>query len=301
MTIGDKLFFKPLSLDTDMTDKVCIVTGGTGAIGYEVCRELASLNAMVIMGVKDIRKGQQACKAIINETGNQNVQALKLDLASLNSVQQFAEEFLAMDLPLHVLINNAAVLNCPSDLTVDGFDLQSQVNYIAPFVLTNLLLERMIDSAPARIINVSAIFHCCGKMNLDIMQGQQQCTGMGCFCNSKYALVQFTYELAKRLEGTGVTANVVDPVLSQSLNWKNMKAGLLKPVFGLTQKILGQSTWNAAHQFVWVACAPELEEVTGEYFIMGRPSKMLAKKFNPQESSFLWKQTKKMVGLDTVV
>jgi len=301
MTIGDKLFFKPLNLDTDMTGKVCIVTGATGAIGFEMCKQLAAMNASVIMGVKDMRKGQQACQTIIEETGNENIHVIQLDLSSLNSVQRFCDEFLSVNLPLHVLVNNAAVLSCPSDLTVDGFDLQSQVNYLAPFALTNLLLERMIDSAPARIINVSALFHLGGTVNMDIMHGSQPCTGMGCFCNSKYSLVQFTYELANRLQGTGVTANIVDPVLSQSLNWKNMKAGPLKPAFALVQKLLGQSTCNAAEQFAWVATAPELEEVTGEYFVKGKPCHMCVKKYNPQQAKLLWKQTKKLLGLETVV
>jgi len=301
MLLGDKLFFKPLNLDTDMTDKVCIVTGATGALGFEMCKQLASMNAIVIMGVKDIAKGNEACQSIIEETGNENVQALPLDLGSLGSVHRFVEEFLAMEMPLHVLVNNAAVLSVPSQETKDGFDLQSQVNYLSPFVLTNLLLERMIDSAPARIINVSAVFHYCGKPNMDVMTGSQACNGMQCFCNSKYALVQFTYELANRLHGTGVTANIVDPLLSQSTNWKNMKAGLLKPVFGFAQKLLGQSTWAAAQQFTWVATAPELEEVTGEYFIIGKPCHNLAKKYNPEEAKWLWKQTKKILGIETVV
>lgn len=121
------------------------------------------------------------------------------------------------------LTSDIAVINVPGDTTEDGFDFQTQVNYLAPFLLTNLLLERMIESAPARIINVSAMFHLLGHCNeqcINEWQCVSKSSGMKSFCNSKHALVEFTCELAQRLEGTGVTANVVDPILSQTEGYK---------------------------------------------------------------------------------
>lgn len=284
-----------------MTDKVCIVTGATGALGFEVCKQLAELGACVIMGCRNTQKGKEACNTIIEQTGNENVEVMKLNLASLSSVQKFCNNFLSMNLPLHVLINNAAVINCPHSLTEDGFDCQSQINYIAPFLLTNLLLERMIQSAPARIINVSAMFHPWGKKDLSVLHGEHGNSGMKQFANSKLALVQFTYELANRLDGSGVTANIVDPVISHTWGYRSMKTGPVKLLFRATQKFVGQNPALSANYFVWLASSPEVENVTGKYFIKCKPMKLGVKKYNRDFSQTLWKNTKKALGISTPV
>jgi len=286
-----KLWKKNALSNIDLTEKVCIVTGATGSLGFNTCLWLASMGATVIMAVHDMDKGNQAKEDIIQKTGNANVEAMFIDLANLNSVKSFAKKFLNTGLPLHILINNAAILASPYKLTADKLEEQFQVNYLSHFLLTQLLLDRMIESAPAKILNVSALFHILGKANI---MGQTKSSFKN-FCDSKSALVQFSYILADYLKGTGVTVNVVDPAFAKSTAFHQTKGFLLKLLLLINQKFLGRNPVSASQDFAYLASAPELENVSGRYFLGCCDITKYVQKPNPQLASKLWKMSEDII------
>ncbi|TRZ26233.1 hypothetical protein HGM15179_000845 [Zosterops borbonicus] len=181
--------------------KVVIITGANTGIGKETARDLAQRGARVIIACRDIAKAEAAASEIRAETGNQQVIVKKLDLADTKSIREFAENFLAEEKKLHVLINNAGVMLCPYSKTADGFEMHLGVNHLGHFLLTFLLLECLKQSAPSRIVNVSSLAHHGGRIRFHDLQGEKSYNRGLAYCHSKLANVLFTRELARRLQG----------------------------------------------------------------------------------------------------
>uniref|UniRef100_A0A674GGF2 Retinol dehydrogenase 11 n=1 Tax=Taeniopygia guttata TaxID=59729 RepID=A0A674GGF2_TAEGU len=181
--------------------KVVIITGANTGIGKETARDLAKRGARVIIACRDTAKAEAAANEIRAETGNQQVIVKKLDLADTKSIREFAERFLAEEKELHILINNAGVMLCPYSKTADGFEMHLGVNHLGHFLLTFLLLERLKQSAPARIVNVSSLAHHGGRIRFHDLHGEKSYNRGLAYCHSKLANVLFTRELARRLQG----------------------------------------------------------------------------------------------------
>ncbi|ELR11144.1 oxidoreductase, short chain dehydrogenase/reductase superfamily protein [Acanthamoeba castellanii str. Neff] len=209
--------------DTDewVRGKVCIVTGSNSGLGYYTALYLARMGAHVILACRNIEKAEKARREIIDASGNDLVEVMQVDLASLDSVRNFAREFERRDLPLHVLVNNASVFMTPYANTVDGFERQFQTNYLGPFLLTNLLLPRMIETGNARIVNVSSQAHrigtanyAAGKLEWDNLQMDKGYSPLISYGRTKLMIAMASYELARRLAQQGVFmtpyANTVD-------------------------------------------------------------------------------------------
>ncbi|KAM5274625.1 retinol dehydrogenase 11 [Ctenodactylus gundi] len=191
--------------------KVAIVTGANTGIGKETARELAQRGARVYMACRDVQKGEVVARELQATTGNQQVLVRKLDLADTKSIQAFAKDFLAEEKHLHILINNAGVMMCPYTQTADGFEMHMGVNHLGHFLLTHLLLEKMKESAPSRVINVSSWAHHLGRIYFHNLQGEKFYNAGLAYCHSKLANILFTRELARRLQGSGVTTYSVHP------------------------------------------------------------------------------------------
>ncbi len=266
-----------------MDGRVCLVTGANRGIGYEVARALARRGATVVMLCRDAGKGQAARQAIIDETKNPNVEVLVCDLSLQADVRRAAAEFLSRHDRLHVLVNSAGVFPGTREVTAEGFERAWATNYLSHFLLTNLLLDTLKASAPARIINVAT--KTIGlKLDLDdllLEKGRYAfTTAMG---RTKLALVLFTMELAHRLDGTGVTVNAVHPGVS--------KTGLLdelpRPLtflFGL----IGRSAEKAASGVVYLATSPEVETVSGKLFADGKQVNIGGQAREPGLAERLW-------------
>ena len=194
-----------------MDGKTVIITGANTGIGKETALDLANRGARVIVACRDEKKATIAVDDIKKKTKNQNVIFKKLDLASLASVRQFSEEILQEEEHIDVLINNAGVMYPPYTLTEDGFELQFGVNHLGHFLLTNLLLDRIKQSTPSRIVNVSSLAHSYGYLDFDDMMWTKEYKRTPAYGRSKLANIMFTRELAKRLEGTGVTTYSLHP------------------------------------------------------------------------------------------
>ncbi|XP_043404044.1 retinol dehydrogenase 12 isoform X1 [Chelonia mydas] len=252
-----------------LNGKVVVITGANTGIGKETARDLAQRGARVIIACRDMAKGEAAACEIRAETGNQQVIVKKLDLADTKSIREFAENFLAEEKELHILINNAGVMLCPYSKTADGFEIHLGVNHLGHFLLTFLLLECLKQSAPARIVNVSSLAHHGGRIRFHDLQGEK-CYNWGlAYCHSKLANVLFTRELARRLQGTGVTANSLHP---GSVNSRLGRHSILLTLLWKTFSFFLKTPREGAQTSVYCAVAEELESVTGQYFSPPTPS-----------------------------
>jgi NAD(P)-dependent dehydrogenase (short-subunit alcohol dehydrogenase family) len=238
------------------TDTVCLVTGATSGIGKATATGLAALGATVIVHGRDADRCDNTAHLIRRVAGHDRAHCAIADFTSLDAVRDMADEVLEHHEALHVVVNNAGTYMQGRKETVDGFETTFQVNHLAPFLLTNLLLDRLAESAPARIVNVTSVAHTqVHEVDFEDLQAEKGYSAYGAYALSKLANVLFTYELARRLEGTGVTANCLHPGV--------IATKLLHEGFPGTA---GESSEEGAATSIYVATSPELEGVTGRYF-----------------------------------
>ncbi len=274
-----------------MTTKVCIVTGASAGIGKETALGLAMLGASVVMLCRDRERGQAAQSEIKQKTGNDRVELMICDLSSQNSIQQFAEEFKQRHNRLDVLINNAGVVLRGRSMTEDGFESTFAINHLGYFLITNLLLEPLKNSAPSRIVNVASTAHKYAKLDIDAWVTGRDYSAFGAYANSKLANVLFTYELSRRLEGTGVTANCLHPGGVGT----NLFRGLPKFLQALI-KLVTISPERGARTSIYLANSPEVEGVTGKYFARRRQERSSEASHNEQAARELWQLSEELTG-----
>ncbi|KKK66203.1 hypothetical protein LCGC14_2966450, partial [marine sediment metagenome] len=196
-----------------MKGKVCMITGANSGIGKTTALGLVKMGTTVVMVCRNRNRGEAAMDEIKAQSGNESVELMIADLASQKSIRQLVKDFTDKYQQLHVLINNAGVAKANRTLTVDGIETTFAINYLAPFLLTNLLLDALKASTPARIVNVSSMVYKWGTIDFDNLQGEKRYDMDKAYNQSKLAIVLFTYELARRLQGTGVTVNSLEPGL----------------------------------------------------------------------------------------
>ncbi|NXJ04204.1 RDH12 dehydrogenase, partial [Odontophorus gujanensis] len=264
--------------------KVAVITGANTGIGKETARELAR-RGKVIIACRDLAKAEAAASEIRAETENQEVIVKKLDLADTRSIREFANSFLAEEKELHILINNAGVMLCPYSKTADGFEMHLGVNHLGHFLLTFLLLERLKQSAPARIVNVSSLAHHGGRIRFHDLHGEKSYNRGLAYCHSKLANVLFTRELARRLQGKLACAfcpgllsfTIGTKVTANSLHPGSVHSELVRHSFVMTWlwrifSFFLKTPWEGAQTSVYCAVAEELESVTGQYFSDCQPA-----------------------------
>lgn len=249
-----------------MAGKICMVTGSSSGVGKSTASALAAMGASVVMVCRDEARGKAARDQIQGETGAdpQNLHLMLADLSSFDSVRRLAASFSAKYRVLHVLVNNAGLILGRRIPTRDGLETTFEVNYLSHFLLTTLLLPELQAGAPSRIINVSSSAHTAGHINFDDLQGEKKYSMWRAYSQSKLAQVLFTYELSRRLEGTGVVVNAVHPGAVAS-NWGRHSAGWLS----LVLKFAGPFEINndeGADTPVYLASSAAVQDVTGKYF-----------------------------------
>jgi NAD(P)-dependent dehydrogenase (short-subunit alcohol dehydrogenase family) len=269
--------------------KACLITGANSGIGREVALALAQMRANVVMVCRNKDKGEAARREIAKKTGNESVDLVLCDLSSLAEVRRLAADVGNRYSKLHVLVNNAGLFSFFGK-TVDGFEATFSVDYLAPFLLTNLLLELLKSSSPSRIVNVSSVAHFGGHIDLAAIEKRGTPAGWGAYSNSKLALVMFTYELARRLRGTGVTANCLHPGGVATGIWR------IPPI--LVRPFL-KSAKEGAETSIYLASAPEVEKVSGEYFEDKVAKKSSDESYDEDKALALWDTTSKLLGLST--
>ena len=285
------------TVNSSMQGKICMVTGANSGIGKATALELAQMGATVVMVCRDRARGEEARREITTKSRKNAVDLLQADLSSQQSIRQLVENFQHHYTHLHVLINNAgAAFPGRRRETVDGLEMTFAVNYLAPFLLTNLLLDVLKASAPARIVNVSSAAHKSGYIQLDDLQAEKLYRPMRTYPQAKLAVVLFTYELARRLQGTEVTANCLHPGFVAT-NFAQSDGG---PAVRLLVKLLGSfgaSPEKGAKTSIYLASSPEVEGVTGQYFVKSIPRRSAAISYDESLQRQLWEQSAKLVNV----
>ncbi|XP_060655207.1 retinol dehydrogenase 13-like isoform X1 [Drosophila nasuta] len=281
---------------TDETGKVVIVTGSNTGIGKETVLELARRGATVYMACRDKSRAEQARLEVIRETNNQNIFFRELDLASLDSVRKFVDEFKKEQSKLDILINNAGIMHCPRMLTKEGFEMQLGVNHMGHFLLTNLLLDLLKKSSPSRIVNVSSLAHVNGTINFDDLNSEKSYSPRKAYGQSKLANILFTRELAKRLEGTNVTVNALHPGVVETELIRHVPI-FNNPIFGFLISpliwLIFKTPKNGAQTTLYAALDPDLNGVTGLYFSDCKPKEVSAAAKDANAAKRLWEESEK--------
>ncbi|XP_050510074.1 retinol dehydrogenase 13-like [Diabrotica virgifera virgifera] len=293
--------FKYQGRDTsDAEGKVIIITGANTGIGKETAWELARRNAKVYMACRDMARCEAAREEIVLDTKNKYVYCRSCDLASLESIREFVKNFKSKEQKLDVLINNAGVMRTPNSKTKDGFEMQLGVNHMGHFLLTNLLLDMLKQSAPSRIINVSSVAHKRGEINKEDLNSDKSYDPSNAYAQSKLANILFTNELAKRLEGTGVTANsvhpgIVDTELTRHMSFFSswISSILLKPLMWPFIK----SPKQGAQTPIYLAIDTRLAKTTGKYFSNYEETSTSEKAKDEATARWLWLTSEKWTRL----
>jgi NAD(P)-dependent dehydrogenase (short-subunit alcohol dehydrogenase family) len=284
-----------LTPDADMMNgKVALITGANSGIGKATAFGLASMGATVVLACRDAKRGDEAKREIVEETENREVILALVDLASLESVRSFAKEFRQRFPHLHVLVNNAGIYASKRVLTVDGFESTFAINHLSHFLLTNLLLDLLKANAPSRIVNVASEAQRGGHINFGDLQGMHNYWGMKSYPQSKLANVLFTYELARRLEGTGVTANCVHPGTVRT-NFGRQNGGIMAVMVRIFSPFM-LSPKEGAKTVIWLASSPEVEHISGKYFVKQSERKSSKESYDLNIASRLWEVSSELTA-----
>jgi NAD(P)-dependent dehydrogenase (short-subunit alcohol dehydrogenase family) len=277
--------------DVDMTGKICVVTGANSGIGKETTLALAKLGATVVMVCRDQERGEKAQLEIKQKGGGDKVELTICDLSSQNSIRQFAADFKQRHDRLDVLVNNAGVLLRERSLTEDGIESTFAINHLGYFLLTNLLLDVLKRSAPSRIVNVASTAHKYGKIEIGGWVTGRDYSAFGAYANSKLANVLFTYELARRLEGAGVTANCLHPGTVAT----NLFRGLPRFLQALIRLVtIGAA--RGARTTTYLASSLEVAGVSGKYFARRRQEKSSEASYDVDAARRLWQVSEELTG-----
>ena len=278
----------------DMTGKTCIVTGGNSGIGKATALGLARMGATVVIVSRGEEKGEAALADIIAKSGNRSIELMLADMSSQDSVRTLAGDFKARHERLHLLVNNAGVYLTRRNTTVDGLESTFATNHLGPFLLTSLLLDLLEASAPSRIVNVSSDAHNGAKIDFEDLQGQKKFSGWHAYGQSKLAMILFTHELAKKLDGKGVTVNSAHPGVVRT-NFANNN-GLVTFGFRLMRPFF-ISPKTAAKRILYVATSPDLEGVTGKYFNKMREARSSQESYDDNSAKRLWQMSEQLTKL----
>lgn len=275
--------------------KVIVITGANSGVGMAASIALARLGARVVMVCRDEQRGRAALADIRVQSGSDSVDLMLCDLASQKQIRQFVDLYQKSYSRLDVLVNNAGLMLGDRRLTEDSLEATFAINHLAPFLMTNLLLDRLKTSAPSRVITVSSGMHGGGRLNFNDLQSERGYSGQAAYAMSKLANILFTYELARRLSGTGVTANCLHPGVvatnfarEASPDWRRYfrdnRAHMATPEEG-------------AETIVHLAAAFELRGVSGQYFVNRQPQRSSPETYKEDVARRLWEVSAKLTGL----
>jgi retinol dehydrogenase 14 len=278
-----------------MAGKTVLVTGATRGIGKATALGLAAMSAHLAITGRDRGRTEAAAGEIRAASGGQ-VDALVADLSSQSEVRRLADEVHQSLARIDVLVNNAGGYWNTRHVTVDGVEHTFAVNHLAPFLLTNLLLDRLKQSAPARVVTVSSHAHAEGRIDFDDLQGERSYSGARAYNQSKLANVLFTYELANKLQATPVTANALHPgVVNTSFGAED--PGGVQRLFVPFMRPFMKTPAQGAATSIHLASAPDLEQVTGRYFVNSKPKRSSQRSYDQATAARLWQVSADLVGL----
>ena len=278
-----------------MTGKICLITGATNGIGKETARGIAEKGATVVIVGRDAGRCETTVTDVRATTGNDNVHSMLCDLSSQADIRRFAVAFLAKYERLDVLINNAGAINSERKLTVDGLELTFAVNHLGYLLLTHLLLDLLQKSTPARIVNVASNAHRRGKLDFEDLQNERRYSGADVYSQSKLANLLFTFELSRRLEGTGVTVNALHPGVIATEFGRNT-TGPLRYLIALARPFM-RGPVKGAKTSIYLAHSPEVAGTSGRYFAESKEVKPSSAARDHTAQRRLWQASMELLSL----
>ena len=278
----------------DIRDKLCVVTGATNGIGRQTAQELAGQGARVVVVARNRTKGEDTIRAIAESTERSDAELLLCDFASQRAIRQAAREALSRFPAIHVLVNNAAVVNVKREVTEDGLEAMFAVNHLGYFLFTTLLLDRLVASAPARVVNVASDAHRFAEIDFEDLQSEKQYGTFRTYGQSKGCNILFNLELAKRLADSGVTANALHPGgISTGLGANN---GPLLRVVQKVAMLFMKPPEEGADTPVYLAASPDVQGVSGGYFFKREPHESTEQTRDPALAARLWAVSEALVA-----
>ena len=282
--------------EMSMRGRICLITGATSGIGLVTARELAARGATVAIVGRNETKTRATVEAIRQQTGNAEVDYLLADLSSQAAVRGVADAFQRRYGALHVLVNNAGAVFMRRQVTADGLELTFALNHLAPFLLTNLLLDTLRANTPARVVTVGSMAHRGAHIPFDdLQQTKGRYSAFGVYGQTKLANIMFTYALARRLEGSGVTANTLHPGFVGSNFARNNG-----PVMNVAMQLARPFAINVekgAETSIYLASSPEVATVTGQYFYKCKPTRSSQASYDVAAQERLWQVSEQLTGL----
>ncbi|HEY3546707.1 MAG TPA: SDR family oxidoreductase [Propionicimonas sp.] len=279
-----------------MTGKNVLVTGGTGGIGRATAQALVGIGARVGIVGRDHARASDVARQIAGASPEARVDVLTADVSSQAEVRRLAAQVLDLYPQLDVLVNNVGGFWASRHVTVDGIEWTFAINHLAPFLLTNLLLDRLVASAHARVVTVSSGAQAMGHLDLDDLGGERGYSGQRAYNQSKLANVMFTYELARRLDGTGVTATALHPGVVRTAFGAEDPSPFWRFMTPLVRPFMKTPERGAATS-VHLASSPEVEGITGAYFANSKPRQSSKESYDTVAAARLWQVSEQLVGL----
>lgn len=271
----------------DMNGKVVMITGANSGIGKETAIELAKMGANIVMVCRSRKRGEKALEEIKEMANSEKIELYIADLADQRSIRSMVERFKKSHDKLHVLINNAGVMLSKRTTTPEGYESTFAINHLGHFLLTNLVLDMLKASSSARIINVSSSAHKFAKLNFDDIDNEHKYRGYRTYANSKLFNILFSYELARRLEETGITVNALHPGVIRTNLGKNNTNKLIK-LMSFIFRLFMMSPEKGARTTVYLASSPEVENVNGKYFVNRKQKKSSKISYEQTLQNKLW-------------
>ncbi|MBI4850588.1 MAG: SDR family oxidoreductase [Acidobacteria bacterium] len=276
--------------------KICLVTGATAGIGKVTAQTLAQEGAKVIIVSRSKEKCTTTVSEIKEQTANKEVEFIAADLSSQQEIYKLADEFKKRYSHLDILVNNAGAVFTSRETSADKLEMTFALNHLNYFLLTNLLIDPLKASPAARIVNVSSMAHESGQINFDDLQSEHRYSGWGAYCQSKLANVLFTYELASRLKNTKITANALHPGVVGT-NFGSNNRGFMAMFVRLYLKLFSISDKEGAQTSIYLATSPEVENVTGKYFVKKKVRNSAPISYNQALASRLWQVSMELTKL----
>lgn len=275
--------------------KTAIVTGANTGIGKEIARGIAEQGLRVVLACRNADRAEAARHELVEETGNHDLKSMILDLGSLDSIRKFSDNVHGRFDRVDVLVNNAGVSHEVCTTTADGFEATFGVNFLGPFLLTNLLMDLLLNAAPARIVNVASSVHYNGHIDRNDPEMNTRWENRKAYANSKLADVLFTLELSRRWGGTGVTANCFNPGLVRSEFFRNYHP--VPFMLRIVLKLMGKTPKEGADTGVYLATAPEVAAMTAGYYEQRKPKEPSAEARDEELARWLWDYASQKVEL----
>lgn len=281
----------------NLQGKVCLITGATNGIGEEAAKQIALMGAEIVFIARSPAKAEELKQSLKSLTGRESTSIIA-DLSSQEEVKRAASEFLSMNKPLNILLNNAGIMNTSRKETVDGLEEVFSVNHLAYYSFTLMLMNKLIESGPSRVVNVASGAHMFVKdMNFDDLQSEKEYKTMQVYGRSKLANILFTRELAERLEGKGVTVNCLHPGFVNTGIGSNNSPTMGRILMALARPF-SRKTDRGAETSIYLCVSPEVENETGEYFYDCKKEKISAAASDKENATKLWEVSSKLTGID---